>query len=93
MTEIILLSLGILGFIMGINTYQKPKSIEEESIYKDYPVYKIDQTQTDNSLRQWERAREFWDKLYYCYRDDVVFIPGTNQSSSPDKLKEYLYSL
>ncbi len=25
-----------------------------------------------------EHAEEVWERLYYCYRDDVVFIPGSS---------------
>ncbi len=42
-------------------------------------------------LPQWERAMERWSKLYYCHRDDVVFIPGDGKSSSATQTREYIY--
>jgi flavin-dependent dehydrogenase len=39
----------------------------------------------------WERAMERWNQLYYCARDDCVFIPGENTSAPISKMKEYLY--
>jgi hypothetical protein len=30
-----------------------------------------------------ERARVLWEKLYYCSRDDVVFVPGFPDQSFP----------
>ncbi len=39
----------------------------------------------------WERAMERWNQLYYCARDDCVFVPGENTSASTSKMKEYLY--
>jgi predicted RNA-binding Zn-ribbon protein involved in translation (DUF1610 family) len=39
----------------------------------------------------WKKAMERWDRLYYCGRDDCVFIPGENSSASISKMKEYLF--
>jgi predicted RNA-binding Zn-ribbon protein involved in translation (DUF1610 family) len=38
----------------------------------------------------WESALKRWNQLYYCGRDDCVFIPGENTSASLSDLKEYL---
>jgi predicted RNA-binding Zn-ribbon protein involved in translation (DUF1610 family) len=39
----------------------------------------------------WETAIQRWERLYYCSRDDCVFIPGENTSASIPKMQEYLY--
>ncbi len=39
----------------------------------------------------WKEAMERWNQLYYCARDDCVFIPGEKTSASISKMKEYLY--
>lgn len=39
---------------------------------------------------EWKKAMERWDRLYYCGRDDCVFIPGEKESASISKMKEYL---
>jgi len=39
----------------------------------------------------WKRAMDRWNQLYYCARDDCVFIPGENTSASISKMKEYFY--
>lgn len=41
----------------------------------------------------WEYAMDRYERLYYCQRDDCVFIPGENTSSPITKLKEYLFSM
>ena len=37
-----------------------------------------------NALKRWER-------LYYCYRDDCVFIPGEGSYSCLSEIKDYIY--
>lgn len=32
-------------------------------------------TEHNAAMRRWEQACRQWDKLYYCFRNDVVFIP------------------
>jgi predicted RNA-binding Zn-ribbon protein involved in translation (DUF1610 family) len=39
----------------------------------------------------WQKAVQRWNQLYYCARDDCVFVPGENTSASISKMKEYLY--
>jgi predicted RNA-binding Zn-ribbon protein involved in translation (DUF1610 family) len=39
----------------------------------------------------WKTAIERWNLLYYCGRDDCVFIPGEHTSAPTSKMKEYLY--
>lgn len=45
--------------------------------------------QKENS--RWERAMSRWEKTYYCERDDIVFIIGTNEHEDSGKLQEFLY--
>jgi hypothetical protein len=41
-------------------------------------------------LPQWKHKMKRWNQLYYCYRDDVVYIPG--EASVPvSRMMEYLY--
>jgi len=41
-------------------------------------------------LAKWEHAMRQWQKLYYCSRDDVVFIPGEKQAVPPGRMSEIL---
>ncbi len=36
----------------------------------------------------WEKAMSTWQQLYYCHRDDQVFIPGTNRFASSDQIRK-----
>ena len=40
---------------------------------------------------RWERAMTRWQSLYYCARDDCVFIPGENQAVPLAQMHDYLY--
>jgi predicted RNA-binding Zn-ribbon protein involved in translation (DUF1610 family) len=39
----------------------------------------------------WKKAIEKWEKLYYCCRDDCVFIPGENKATAPKNTQGILY--
>lgn len=41
-------------------------------------------------IEDWENATARWNKLYYCQRDDVVFIPGEGTSAPIEATKSYL---
>jgi hypothetical protein len=38
-----------------------------------------------------ETAIERWNQLYYCSRDDCVFIPGEHTSAPLARMREYLH--
>lgn len=41
---------------------------------------------------RWEQARATWEQLYYCARNDVVFLPGTPQHCVPaSRISTLLY--
>jgi hypothetical protein len=41
---------------------------------------------------RWDRAVHRWERLYYCARDDGVFIPGETPFIPIDKMQEFLYA-
>jgi hypothetical protein len=41
-------------------------------------------------VKNHETALTRWNALYYCSRDDCVFIPGEGTSAPLAKMKEYL---
>lgn len=43
-------------------------------------------------MQAWERACDRWQQLYYCQRDDGVFIPGHSTFVPVEKMDAYLYS-
>lgn len=53
---------------------------------------KIRQAEADRNLPHWERAMSRWEKLYYCSRDDIVFIPNEKRAVPLAFLNDYLYN-
>jgi hypothetical protein len=47
---------------------------------KDYPLHR----------NLWESAMRRYGELYYCSRDDCIFIPGENTSAPISNLMEYI---
>ena len=72
-------SVGVLPLLLGIGLialciYLDNKSKKE--VHEQIPI--------------WERAMQKWNSLYYCARDDIVFIPNTNEIYS---IAEYYQKL
>ena len=40
----------------------------------------------------YQRALENWNNLYYCHRDDCIFVPGSGKTAGVSELQNYLYS-
>jgi len=41
-------------------------------------------------LSRWERKMEVWNRLCYCTRDQVLFLPGNRESLRPEQLHALL---
>src|SRR5581483_9297930 len=42
---------------------------------------------------RWQRAYERWQQLYYCARDDGVFLPGATILMPVDRMNELLHNV
>jgi hypothetical protein len=45
----------------------------------------------EEKINAWEKAVVKWNSLYYCARDDGVFLPGENIFIPTSELSTYLY--
>jgi len=52
---------------------------------------RIEQAELTIECQRWQKARSRWEKLYYCERDDIVFVPGEMTSASVANMNTYLY--
>ncbi len=71
-------------------------STVENSIYKDAndaEKAKFDQQTAEYPKRvaAWEAAMQEWNSLYYCYRDDIVFGPGSEDHAPPSQTVAVCY--
>jgi len=57
-----------------------------ERLRKEYDVY------VQNHSRNWQKAMSRWELLYYCRRDNILFIPGAPRQVSVKDYMAYLYS-
>ena len=69
--------------------FQNKKNMSEWEYKK---AYLLNNWQDENASLEskWENATERWNQLYYCHRDDVIFIPGEGTSSPAEDIKAYL---
>lgn len=73
--------LGILAITSG-----NRKNKKEENNYSNELI------KWQNDMPRWQNAMQRWEKLYYCSRNDVVFIPGKPITAPIDKMIEFIYS-
>ena len=61
-----------------------------------YTLYRKDKAkiQQQQSIldQRWKQATARWQKLYYCGRDDIIFIPGEKTSAQVSDINSYIYS-
>ncbi|MGA2489109.1 MAG: hypothetical protein ABSF99_02825 [Anaerolineales bacterium] len=50
------------------------------------------QASLNNAYQQWKQATSRWEKLYYCERDDIVFIPGEKTNAPVTNMLDYINS-
>ena len=44
-----------------------------------------------SALSSWKKALNVWDRLYYCFRDDLVVDPQTGTTYRPNELGQVLF--
>lgn len=74
---------GLLGYY-GWARYQVAKAEDEKRRESETEAAR------KNDLA-WQRVVERWNQLYYCSRDDCVFIPGDTHSKPLSEMEQYLY--
>jgi hypothetical protein len=47
----------------------------------------------ERELGRWKQAVSRWQSLYYCGRDDIVFVPGEKTSANMVDFIQYVYTL
>lgn len=78
---------------------EKERTLFERSERERRDAFEKAELEREKSFKQqaqiemwrYEKAVERWNKTYYCERDDIVFIPDTNEYERSDKLQAFLY--
>ena len=81
----------IIGIFVGKKASKKQTQIEEERLKNGERIIS-DNRDIEERMSAWERAMDRYGKLYYCKRDDVVFIPGEIKSSPVTRMNELLFN-
>lgn len=63
------------------------KAWEEENA----KITEVWEEENVSSLKDWKSAMERWKKLYFCHRDDILFVPGEGTYSTVEDLNDYLH--
>jgi len=71
---------AVIGVLIGWLTLPKSQEREER--------YQLMMKEYLEILPQWEKMHKQWEQMYYCYRDDVVFIPGRETYAKPDDIEK-----
>jgi len=50
---------------------------------------KSGQAKYKNEMPVWQKSMSNWDKLYYCFRNDVIFNPKTSQYTQADNIEVF----
>jgi hypothetical protein len=80
-----ILSLYLLG-----RGFSKAKSFNKSQADKK-AVFEQGLSIWNQKMQHWNNAMQRWNSLYYCNRDDCVFIPGTNTFAPSSNMIDYIY--
>ena len=86
--SIIPLAVSILLFIF-IVPKQRKSNMEKKAIAESKRLEF--QKASAEQEKRWQMAVDRWNNLYYCGRDDCVFLPGANTSASITDIAKYIF--
>ena len=77
---------GGIGLLIWLGIKVKKRFDKDMANYKDKKaVWDRDE------MPRWQAAKNRWDQLYFCMRDETVFIPNENKAVTLDDMVKYLY--
>ncbi len=83
---ILCIGLAALGVIVSLGRKVKQR------FDRNLAEYKAKKTMHDrDELPRWQSAQNRWEQLYYCMRDETIFIPAENKAIRVDDMAKYLY--
>jgi len=83
--------LTILGIINSARLKDKHQKAWSAAAYRNRKATQQWQEANDKVMSRWQNAMERWNALYYCHRDDCVFIPEEGTYAALSKMKDYLF--
>ncbi len=87
--------IGIVLTILGIVNHSRVKNKYQQAwsavARRNRNVTQQWQEANDKHMANWQKAMDRWEALYYCHRDDCVFIPEEGTYAALSKMKDYLF--
>lgn len=89
---------AVVGFIAGAALAGLLSVMFEDFVFKDsrekaQKEFDLKIESFPQQLANWESAYRIWNQVYYCHRDDVVFMPGEQQCVEPNQIIRLCYEL
>lgn len=96
--DLLEIPLPVVGLVLGAffgyklaGNFRKRKPIVSRVFIKQ-EAYAQELNLFKQKLSEWEMAYSRWNELYYCFRDDIVYHPGTSETITPEKTLELCYN-
>ena len=75
--------LGVGFFTYAVNQYNAAKARKDQK-------KNIRRSLKELNKIEFSRLKPIYDRLYYCRRDDVVFLPNMGDHAKPEEMRKYL---
>jgi len=85
------IGLIIFGIVNGARLKDKNRKAWSAVTQHNRKVLQEWQEANDKLMSDWQTAMDRWSALYYCHRDDCVFIPEEGTYAALAKMKDYLF--
>jgi len=82
--------IGIILIIIYFAGREKTKEINDKIMKQNVIEKESCEKENQRLQREWQLALDIWEKLYYCYRDDVIFLPDKADYGTADKMNEFI---
>lgn len=76
-----------LAYVQELEAYDQQWG---EARRRQWQAEQAHQSQYEQFVKEWQAFQNTWSQLYYCARDDCVFIPGRQTSAALADLKDYI---
>ena len=86
----------LIACVAAANTARKKRARWKDCDYElaDIRVFNENVDRANYILmKRWETESGMWRRLYYCGRDDSVFLPGQERTTSPGQLSKFIKAL
>lgn len=85
---LVFVGIAVLLFIYVVPGEKRSNIIKKAAAVDEQ---RASQVLFDEEMRKWNLAIQKWNQLYYCSRDECVFLPGSNTNAPIANMMGYIY--